>query len=354
MADAGEQRKARRTTVRLADIAAAAGVSVPTVSRVLAGRGDTTSVTRARIHEAAHSLGYQHGVERRGRPRSRGTFLIDLVMGRFHDPWTDEITAGARTTAAQHGYDLVLTVERDTPDDDWPQRIRARSSAGVVLGLIRPTQEQLAILEGAKIPIVLLEPPTDVRAGLTSVGSTDWQGGYDAAAHLISCGLRDLVVIADQPHYRFGRERIRGFQEAVERLAPEAGLQILSHSWADSMAEPWMLRNLFQGRTSPVGVFALTHYIAHSVYEAASLAHLSIPDDVCVVGFDDTTEARFASPPLTTMHQPLKKMSATAVDLIAKAAQGAALPGVRIELPTSLILRKSTTDFGTATAAHQN
>jgi DNA-binding LacI/PurR family transcriptional regulator len=263
-------------------------------------------------------------------------------MGQFHDPWTDEITAGARTAAAEQGYDLVLTVERDVPDDDWPSRIRARNSAGVVLGLIRPTSQQLATLEGAKIPVVLLEPPTDVRPGLTSVGATDWQGGYDAAAHLLSCGLDDLVVIADQPHYRFGRERINGFRSAVEALAPSANLQVLTHSWSDSMAETWLTRGLFRDRTSPIGVFALTHYIARSVYEAAESAHLAIPDDVSVVGFDDTIESRYVSPPLTTMHQPLRQMSTVAVDLLVRAAEGAGLPARRIELPTSLIARGST------------
>jgi LacI family transcriptional regulator len=328
--------------VRIADVAAAANVSISTASRVLAGRGETTSATRARILEAAHDLGYQRGTERRGRPRSRGAFLIDLVMGQFHDPWTDEITAGARTAAAHHGYDLVLTVERDHPDDDWPSRIRSRNSAGVVAGLIRPTHDQLAILEGARIPVVLLEPPTDLRTGLTSVGATDWQGGFDAAAHLIACGLRELVVIADQPHYRYGRERIRGFREAVERLAPDIHLTVLSHSWSDSMAEQWMLRNLFAGRTSPVGVFALTHYIARSVYAAAAMAHLRIPEDVSVIGFDDTIDSKYLLPPLTTMHQPLRKMAAAAVDIVVRTAEGAPLPGERIELSTSLILRSST------------
>ncbi|MCU1406687.1 MAG: LacI family transcriptional regulator [Glaciihabitans sp.] len=342
MSDAGATGGERPPRSRLADVAKLAGVSVTTVSRVLAGRGETTSVTRARIHEAAHTLGYEPGAERRGRPRSRGAFLIDLVMGRFHDPWTNEITAGARTAAARHGYDLVLTVERDTPGDDWPNRIRARSSAGVVLGLIRPTTEHMSILDGARIPVVLLEPPAEIRAGLTVVGATDWQGGFDAAAHLLGCGLRELVVVTDEPRYRFGRERIRGFLDAVNTIDPSVPVSIVSHPWADPMVDVWLANALVQGRQSPLGVFALTHYIASSVYAAARVAQLSIPRQVSVVGFDDPGEGRFAYPPLTTMHQPLRQMASLAVDLLAAAATGAPLPGTRIELPTSLVIRNST------------
>ncbi|WP_236553727.1 substrate-binding domain-containing protein [Rathayibacter sp. VKM Ac-2803] len=299
-------------------------------------------MTRARIHEAAHTLGYMPGVEKRGRPRTKGAYLIDLVMGRFHDPWTNEITTGARTAAARHGFDLVLTVERDDPDDDWPQRIRSRSSVGVVLGLIYPTSDQMSVLESARIPVVLLEPLTDVRPGLTSVGATDWQGGFDAAAHLLSCGLRSLVIVTDEPRFRFGRERVRGFTDAVERIDPTVDVVVLSYPWAERRAEPWLVQHLFRRHDTPIGVFALTHYIATSIYRAAHLAQKSIPTDACVVGFDDPPEARFAAPPLTTTHQPLREMATVAVDLVVEAAHGAGLPGSRIELPTSLIVRGST------------
>ena len=115
--------------VTLARIAEETGVSVSTVSRVLRGAGEIGTDTRARILAAARQLGHTPG-ESRGRPRSRPAQLIDLVLGHFHDPYTDEVTAGARTAAASLGYDLVLTAERDVPDDDWPMRIRSRGSAG--------------------------------------------------------------------------------------------------------------------------------------------------------------------------------------------------------------------------------
>src|SRR5690606_6749748 len=122
----------------LAAVAARAGVSVSTVSRVLSGRGSASPQTRARIYEAADALHYNRSRERRGRPPQNSSRLIDLVLGQFHDPWADEVFAGARTAAVAAGYDLVVTSERENAADDWPARIQQRGSAGVPVGLIGP------------------------------------------------------------------------------------------------------------------------------------------------------------------------------------------------------------------------
>src|SRR5690606_14556486 len=119
--------------VTLARVAEQAGVSVSTASRALRGRGDMSADTRTRVLRASAALGYTFAGESRGRPRAGTSRVLDLVLGHFHDPYTDEVTAGARTTAAGLRYDLVLTTDRaDTdPDDDWTQRIRSRGTAGV-------------------------------------------------------------------------------------------------------------------------------------------------------------------------------------------------------------------------------
>ncbi|MBU4464579.1 MAG: LacI family transcriptional regulator, partial [Actinobacteria bacterium] len=183
----------------LTDVASAAGVSVSTASRALRGRGEMSPSTRARVLAAAERLEHSRSNERRGRPRSGTSLLFDLVLGHFHDPYSDEVTAGAHTAAAQLDYDLVLTAERDTPDDDWPMRIRSRGSAGVVLGLIIPTATQLAVLQSADIPVVLLDPWTDPSLELPSVRTTDRAGGVEAAEHLIAQGARRFVVIGGAP-----------------------------------------------------------------------------------------------------------------------------------------------------------
>ena len=169
-----------RPAVTLRDVAEAAGVSVATASRALTGRGDLSRRTRERVAVAARELGYDRSDVTRGRPTTLDPRLIEFVLGSFDDAWTDAMTTGAREAAFRLGFDLVLTLERAEPTDDWPTRVATRRPSGVIIGIIRPTNRQLDELRGLRIPIVLLEPRSDPEGALASVGTTDWQGGYDA------------------------------------------------------------------------------------------------------------------------------------------------------------------------------
>jgi DNA-binding LacI/PurR family transcriptional regulator len=325
--------------VRLKDIAEAAAVSVSVVSRVLAGRGDVAPATRARVSAVAQGLGYRAQVERRGRPARRNQ-LIDLALAEFDNPWADEVTAGAWHAAARLGYDLILTVERDVPTDDWPERIMAHGSVGVIVGLIHPTTSQLATLQEAGTPIVLLEERARGATAATSIGTTNRQGGFDAARILIESGVDELIVLVGTPRYAFGRERIAGFMQAVATLAPQIAVRTVATTWSSSAAEAAM-RRVLRAPTGRLGVFACNDDFAFGVYRACASTHRDIPGDVAVVGFDDVPESTTLSPPLTTIHQPLRRMAQVAVELITSSQAGHPLPGRRIELPSHPVLRGS-------------
>jgi len=339
--------------VTLAHVATAAGVSVPTASRALRGRGDLSAETRTRVTTVAAELGYIFAGERRGRPRGGTSRVIDLVFGHFHDPYTDEVVAGARTTAAQLSYDLVLTTDRSDAADDWPQRIRSRGTAGVILGLIMPTSTQAALLRRAGIPLVLLDPPSEVRGDLASIRTTDRAGGEAAAEHLIERGARRFILIGGSPAYRFGRARIDGFRTTIDRLAPDAPLVRVDADWSAPLASRRCARALAElPGDGPIGVFACNDEMAAGAYRAIAEAGLSVPQDVRVVGFDDVRGARWLHPPLTTVRQPLREMGAEAVRAIVRAAEeGVPVTGA-VELPTELVARGSTAVRGTPASSH--
>ena len=270
--------------VTLTQIAAAAGVSVSTASRALRGRGEMAPATRARVLAAAHQLGHSRSGERRGRPRSGTSLLFDLVLGHFHDPYTDEVTAGAHIAAARLNYDLVLTAERETPDDDWPMRIRSRGSAGVVLGLILPTSRQLAILQAADIPIVLMDPWSDPTVELPSVRTTDRAGGAEAAEHLVAQGARRFIVIGGAPSYRYGRARVDGFESTIRKLLPGAPVVREHADWSAAKARQACTAALAAMRAlptgagdGPIGVFACSDEMAAGTYRSAADAGLEHP-----------------------------------------------------------------------------
>lgn len=325
----------------MTDLARAAGVSLSTVSRALSGRGDLPAETRARIQTLARELGYHRSHAPRGRPVTNDPRMIELVLTEFDDPWTDEVVSGARMSAARLGYDLVLTMERDQPEDDWPRRAAARRSGGVILGLIRPTQNQLAQLSGLNIPVVLLDPRSDPHGDIESIGTTDYAGGYDAGRHLSSLGLQHFVVVVGHPPFRFGRAREAGFRDAIAALSPQAGVTTIRAAWTDAdLTIP--LRPILEKSPLPVGVFACNDAMAAGIYRAARHLGLKIPDDLSVVGFDDTPLASTLVPPLTTVRQPIREMASRAVEFIHELRHGTASVGERIELPTELIVRRST------------
>ncbi|NQX12153.1 LacI family DNA-binding transcriptional regulator [Microbacteriaceae bacterium VKM Ac-2855] len=324
----------------LKDVAEAAGVSIASASRALAGRGDLSRATRERVADAAEALGYVRMERGRGRPRTLDPHLIELVLGSFDDAWTTAVTDGARDAAFRLNYDLVLTLERDNPAEDWPTRAATRRPSGVIVGIIRPTARQLAELQGLRIPVLLLDPRSDPDGELPSVGTTDRQGGYDAGAHLARTGAERFVIVSGTPRYRFGRAREDGFRAALAELRPGAEVEKVNSDWTAARVDETMLRALAPDR-GRVGVFACNDEMAFAVYEAARRLGRSIPDDVGVVGFNDEPRAALAAPGLTSVRQPLRMMAARAVERVRELRELRETHHERIELPTELIVRGS-------------
>lgn len=327
--------------VTLRDVAARAGVSISTASRALSGGGDLGSATRRRVLTAATDLGYDRGPSPRGRPRSGDSRMIELILGFVEDEWTDTVTTAVRRAAFAHGYDLGLTLERDDAADDWPVRVAVRRPAGVILGLIRPTRAQLLRLRELAIPAVLLDPLSDPEGEVASVGTTDWQGGYDAGEHLAGTGLQRFAVVLGTPRFRFGKAREEGFRHALDERAPGAAVSRIDADWNDTDLTAH-LRALFSSDRSPLGVFAADDALALAIYSGASRLGLSIPEDIGVVGFNDEPRCALAVPPLTTVHQPFAEMAARAVELVHEQRVLPSGSFERVEVPTRLIVRSST------------
>jgi LacI family transcriptional regulator len=325
-----------RSPVTLTDIATYTGLSVGTVSRALAGRGDLSKRTRERVADAAEALGYTRAATTSGRPTSLDPRLIEFVVGDFHDEWEDSMTAYVRDAAFAHGYDLVLTRERAEPKDDWPARVVTRRPSGVILGIIHPTSRQLRDLRALRTPLVLLDPRADSEHELVSVGTTDHRGGFDAGAHLVECGYESFVFVGSVPQYRFGRARREGFVAAINDMRPGAEMTFAHAQLTASLIQ------VLKQRTGRVGVFAANDEMALAVYRAAAVLKKRIPNDIGVIGFNDEPRAATASPPLTSVRPPMSDMAQKAIELIREFHESGGLARERIELPSALIIRGST------------
>jgi len=326
--------------VTVAEIARAAGVSVPTVSRVLNGRADVAPETRERVEDLLR----QHGYRRRGTSRGGSARLVDLVFNDLDSPWAVEIIRGAESVAHAAGIGVVISaVHRHEPAArQWLDNVRARSSDGVVLVTSELDPSIQAELDRLRVPTVIVDASGGSPLNAPTIGATNWAGGLSATQHLLDLGHTRIGVIAGPPHLMCSRARIDGHRAAMESrgLALDPALTYVGDFYHESGFEGG--KALLSGPRRPTAIFASSDQMALGVYEAVRQSDLRIPDDVSIVGFDDLPGTPWSSPPLTTVRQPLVEMGMLAVRMILRLLSGEELESPRVELATELVIRAST------------
>ncbi|MBV9445735.1 MAG: LacI family DNA-binding transcriptional regulator [Streptosporangiaceae bacterium] len=328
----------QRTT--LATIAAEAGVSLPTVSKVVNGRPDVAPATRALVERLLD----QHQYGRVGARRPRRSGLIDLVLAGLDSPWAVEILRGVEEWGAAHETGVAVSAVRhgNARPASWTSGLTSHDTDGVILVTSKLTAEQLGQLRGAGIPLVVVDPVNPPPPELPSVGATNWAGGLVATEHLIELGHRRIGAVSGPADYLCSRARTDGYRSALERAG--IGFDPALVRAADFRHEDGFQRGseLLDRPDRPTAIFAGSDQQAFGVYEAARQRGLRVPQDLSVVGFDDLPVARWVSPPLTTVCQPLADMGAAAANMLGDLIEGVPLRSNRVELSTQLIVREST------------
>jgi DNA-binding LacI/PurR family transcriptional regulator len=325
--------------VTIADIATAAGVSVPTVSKVINGRSDVAPGTRARVERLLHEHGYQRRVPAHGRQAA----LLDVVFNELESPWAIEIIRGVEEVAREHDLGVVLSAQEGPGalGRSWVDAVASRRTAGVVLVVSELTEEQAARLNARRIPFVVVDPAGEPAADVPSVGATNWNGGLVATRHLLELGHRRVGMIGGPPTMLCSRARVDGYRAALETAGVPVDPELIRHGDFHVQRAYEEGRALLSLPDPPTAIFAGSDLQAFGLYEAARVLGLRVPQDLSVIGFDDLPMARWAWPPLTTIRQPLTEMAATATRLVL-GQDGER----RVELATSLVVRQSTAPPG--------
>jgi LacI family transcriptional regulator len=328
----------RKTT--LAAIAAEAGVSLPTVSKVVNGRPDVSPTTRARVEQ----LLVQHEYPRNGQRAARRSGLIDLVFNGLDSPWAVEILRGVEEWGDQHSTAIAVSSVRhgDARPASWTTAIASHHSDGVILVTSTLTAGQLGQLRGAGIPLVVIDPANTPPPDIPSVGATNWAGGLAATDYLLSLGHRRIGAISGPVDMLCSMARLDGYRSALERAGVPADQALVKYG--DFHHEGGFARavELLDLPERPTAIFAGSDQQGFGVYEAARQRGLRIPDDLSVIGFDELPVSRWASPPLTTVRQPLTEMGRTAAQMLGELMAGIPLRTNRVELSTELVIREST------------
>ncbi|MER5342037.1 LacI family DNA-binding transcriptional regulator [Streptomyces mirabilis] len=328
----------------LAVVARAAGVSVPTASKVVNGREDVAPETRRRVTEALDRLGYVR------RPRfeaAKPPGLVDLVVHSLESSWSGAVLHGVEGAAHDAGLEVVVSAGLPRtgggrPERDWLDKLTTRGSAGVLFHLAELTSSQYAWLEQHRVPFVMIDPVLEPPPGVVSVGAANWQGGVLATEHLLSLGHERIGVIGGFRRRMWGGARVAGYRSALASAGIGHRPEYVRYGGFSETGAHRRMRELLDLPEPPTAVFVCSDRMALGAYQALSERELSVPDDFSVVGFDDLPESRWATPALTTVRQPLSEMAATALRLLVRMMAGEQPEGTRTELSTRLVERAST------------
>lgn len=301
------------------DVAADAGVSIKTVSRVMNGEAAVRPETRDRVLAAATALNYHPNRSARSLAGSKSFLVVALVDANLTlEHWRNErgnaylarIQLGATMPCREAGYHfLVELVDHDAASirDDIGNLLATLRPDGVILTPPNTDNETvLAVLRESATPYVRLGPERPGGGGLR-LSLNDHAAARGMTEYLLSLGHRRIGFIEGEPRYGASRARRKGFLAAMRAQGlPTSFMAVGDFTYASGVR---CGAALLGGKTRPTAIFASNDDMALGCMAAAADLGLAIPGDISIAGFDDSTGARFSRPPLTSLNQPLVEMA---------------------------------------------
>jgi DNA-binding LacI/PurR family transcriptional regulator len=333
---------------RIADVAREAGVSKAAVSFAFNSPERLRPETADRIKQIATSLGYRpHPVARMltaGSTATIGILSPQALSQAFANPFFPLFAEGVAEVTEEHGFGLLFI----SPLHGSLERAMARATVDgiIVIGLDRHHPEVESIRR-AGIPTVLVDAAAWPEHGVIEIDDTS--GALAAARHLLELGHRDLLILTMLPSEAqedsssvMGR-RMRGYKMALEEFGVHLGPERVRAAPATFEGGESAFLRAWEDGLRPTGVLSMSDAAAAGVLQAARHLGLSVPNDVSVVGFDDLPLTRFTDPPLTTVHQPVRRKGEEAARMLLGSIDGERAGSAEHRvLETRLIVRRST------------
>lgn len=327
--------------VSIADVAAKAGVSPATVSRVMTGRANVSSDLRDRVLAAIQEVGYKPNLIARSLA-SKSTGMLGLIVPEIEHPFYGTIADATETATYERGYVLLVASAHENlaRERAYVDAVVNRWVDGLIFVRVQ-AEENVSYLHELGIPLVILDRSIG-KADVPFVGVDNVVVGYTATKHLIDLGHRHILHLSGPLRFVIARERLQGYRQALEEAdIPYDPSLCLECDYRIPLGRA-AVRSLLAKGSSFTAIFAGSDYLAIGSMQALADAELRVPADVSVVGVDDIAPAALVSPPLTTVAQPLRQMAATAVDLLLMIIHGRQDAQRRILLPSQLMIRCTT------------
>jgi LacI family transcriptional regulator len=329
--------------VTIVEVAAEAGVSFGTVSRVINNDIHVKPETRQRVLETMRRLNFV--ANRQARILAGGkSNMVGVLVPDLGTEYIGEVVRGIDYELGLAGYDLMVYTTHRTADKEaeYVTSLARDTVEGLLLVLPRNPADYVEVLTQRKFPFVLIDHQ-GTGDDCPVVGATNWQGAYNATDYLIKLGHRRIGFITGSLDLGSAIDRLAGYKKALRTNHIEEDPELVYEGRFAQMDGYDGARKFLSLANPPTAIFASNDVMAMSAMDAVREQGLRVPEDIAIMGFDDIPQAAMLHPALTTVRQPLEQMGRVAAQLLVDMIRKPDLVGYRIELPTELIIRSSTT-----------
>ncbi len=333
--------KANQKAATIIDVAKAANVSISTVSRVMNDYPHVRPGLRQRVQEAMAELDFVPNKQARRLVGSRSG-VVGLMVHALGTEYIAQVTRGIDEALYKADYDLMLYTTHRHPEKEisYARSFATGLADGLLIVVPSVGSAYLDSLRSAEFPHVLVDVDSDEQKSW-SVGSTNWQGAYDATSYLLELNHRRIAMITDQPGLSVSERRLKGYKAALKAHGIDFDPVLVQR---DNYMSPYtgrLVEALLALDDPPTAIFTTGDTAALQTMETLRLKGIRVPQDVSVLGFDDISQASTVSPGLTTVYHPMYEMGRVAVEALLEQIDTPGLPPRHIRLETRLIIRES-------------
>lgn len=304
-----------KTTIM--DVARHAGVSIKTVSRVLNKEPNVTDKTRDKVNAAVKELRYRPNLSARGLASSK-SYLLALLYDNPSSDYIAGIQEGATKVCRERGYHLVIEplaiTERDMTSEMEILLERLPVDGVILTPPICEDERLLKLFTKNNTPYVQIAP-SKPAPGALSMLVDDATAAKEMTEYLISIGHKDIALIKGHPKHAATKDRLKGFRAAMSEAGLDAEKYLCQGDFTFASGQS-CANKLLKMKQRPSAIFACNDDMAAGCISAAGQLGLSVPDDISICGFDDTSLASVLWPPLTTIRQPIEDMGSRAAQIL--------------------------------------
>jgi len=324
------------------DVAEKAGVSIATVSKVINNTGRISEKTRKKVWSIMEELDYQPSAVASALS-GKSTFTIGLTLPDLANPYFAEIARAIEDQGRKYGFNVFMcSTDNDAhKEEEYYQLFMKKRVDGIIM-VSRDKQNVIVKkILSEKVPLVMIAREF-FSAPVTSVMVDDYYGGMQAGQHLLQQGHKRIAVIVENLTELGSKERLRGCSDATKEAEAELKPSYILEGGYTLDSGKAAMKELLELKKRPTAVFACNDVLAIGAIQAVRESGLRVPEDVSIVGYDNTILATIVDPPLTTVAQPMQEIGERSVALLVEQIQSKESVRQRVVLMPDLVIRHST------------